>query len=313
MTIPRTFPSPASLSEKKERFDGPGTPILTRVKNPAFEPRDPVIRGRGTDDLIAFLREGPPGSGSSKPTPRENMERRTADKFLVPMPGNTSNLTLHSGSKHESVNSHSPLLHQSSVRKSDQQSHSARNSGTDPSQLHGEPKKSARIKDPYALPSDDEDNDILTALPKRTRNEESLMDFLNSTGPSVPANVPSRQSQDAPRTVGLGLRDSSGKGLSLRPSSPASGQGAGATRSSVNMAPLIANPTSGTTIPALGEFLSSKNSVESERPASAAKSYSFTSQSTPTHTPTRARPSKPVRTESRNGSVRDFLRKMTAA
>jgi hypothetical protein len=42
-----------------------------------------------------------------------------------------------------------------------------------------------RVKDPYAIDlSDDEDDDLLTALPKSSkRQEESLMDFLNSMEP----------------------------------------------------------------------------------------------------------------------------------
>jgi hypothetical protein len=47
-----------------------------------------------------------------------------------------------------------------------------------------------RIKDPYAIDlSDDEDDDLLTALPKSNKREESLMDFLNSADPP-PSNDP---------------------------------------------------------------------------------------------------------------------------
>lgn len=40
-----------------------------------------------------------------------------------------------------------------------------------------------RNKDPYAIDMSDEDDDLLTALPKNKRQEESLMDFLNNTEP----------------------------------------------------------------------------------------------------------------------------------
>ena len=46
------------------------------------------------------------------------------------------------------------------------------------------PKKQRRVKDPYAIPSDDEDEDILTALPRKGQNDENLIDFLKTTGPS---------------------------------------------------------------------------------------------------------------------------------
>jgi hypothetical protein len=44
-----------------------------------------------------------------------------------------------------------------------------------------------RIKDPYAIDSDDEDEDLLTALPasnKPVHKEESMMDFLNTMEPT---------------------------------------------------------------------------------------------------------------------------------
>ncbi|KAK5112527.1 hypothetical protein LTR85_011219 [Meristemomyces frigidus] len=44
-------------------------------------------------------------------------------------------------------------------------------------------RKRHRNKDPYAIDMDDEDDDLLTALPKNRRPEESLMDFLNNTEP----------------------------------------------------------------------------------------------------------------------------------
>lgn len=45
-------------------------------------------------------------------------------------------------------------------------------------------RKRHRNKDPYAIDTDDdEDGDLLTALPKNKRPEESLMDFLNNTEP----------------------------------------------------------------------------------------------------------------------------------
>lgn len=46
-----------------------------------------------------------------------------------------------------------------------------------------------RNKDPYAIDMDDEDNDLLTALPKNKKQEESLIDFLNNNEPP-PDNAP---------------------------------------------------------------------------------------------------------------------------
>jgi len=46
-------------------------------------------------------------------------------------------------------------------------------------------RKQRRIKDPYAIDSDDDDEDTLTALPngRPTRAEESLQDFLRNSEP----------------------------------------------------------------------------------------------------------------------------------
>lgn len=50
-------------------------------------------------------------------------------------------------------------------------------------------RKRHRNKDPYAIDTDDEDDDLLTALPGSKRPEMSLMDFLNNTEPPT-ANAP---------------------------------------------------------------------------------------------------------------------------
>ncbi|KAK5108315.1 hypothetical protein LTR62_008411 [Meristemomyces frigidus] len=44
-------------------------------------------------------------------------------------------------------------------------------------------RRRVRNKDPYAIDMDDEDHDLLTALPKNKREEESLADFLNNNEP----------------------------------------------------------------------------------------------------------------------------------
>merc|ERR1712070_781640 len=44
-------------------------------------------------------------------------------------------------------------------------------------------RKQHRNKDPYAIDYSDEDEDLLTALPKNNRQEESLADFLRNNEP----------------------------------------------------------------------------------------------------------------------------------
>jgi hypothetical protein len=50
-------------------------------------------------------------------------------------------------------------------------------------------RKRRRVKDPYAIDTDDDDEDLLTALPKSKRPEESLIDFLRNVDPP-PQNDP---------------------------------------------------------------------------------------------------------------------------
>ncbi|KAK6337554.1 hypothetical protein TWF730_002951 [Orbilia blumenaviensis] len=53
----------------------------------------------------------------------------------------------------------------------------------------GPTRRQVRIKDPYAIDSDDEDDDLFDRPPQKARQEESLMDFLMNAPPPEPVPV----------------------------------------------------------------------------------------------------------------------------
>ena len=160
-----------------------------------MEPRSPAGQRSGNDDLIDFIRQGPPGANNGQPRiPRSVAPFRStvdSDQFDQ-MLDNDSNAASAYGSQvstasKQSANSRTGLLPAPNVV------HPAYSNT--PQKLTGnmsnpEPqitRTRRRIKDPYAIDlSDEEDDDLLTALPsssKPQRQEESLMDFLNSMEP----------------------------------------------------------------------------------------------------------------------------------
>ena len=179
-SIPAKQPSRASPSSAV------GTLMLRATKSPsaqskmgkiAKQPRDPVNSQRGNKDLIAFLRQGPPGlrvSGSGEP-----LNSHSPDRLTMTSANRTSSMTSHS--LDDSVHSNSGLLTQFS-RQQQPMNVPAANVSAFQTNNNAPVRTQQRVKDPYALPdSDDEDDDFITALPKQT---ESLMDFLKNVEPS---------------------------------------------------------------------------------------------------------------------------------
>ncbi|KAF2260590.1 hypothetical protein CC78DRAFT_547427 [Lojkania enalia] len=165
-----------------------------------MEPRSPAGLRSGNDDLIDFIRQGPPGSNNGQHRiPRAVAPFRTtvdSDQFdrMLDETNNESTYgsqvsTISRQSNHTS-NSRTGLLAQPNVVQPAYSNTPQKLSG---SMSNPEPqiqRTRRRIKDPYAIDSDDEDEDLLTALPKSSRRqEESLMDFLNSMEPP-PDNEP---------------------------------------------------------------------------------------------------------------------------
>jgi len=192
-------PSP-SIRSINGTYDGPSTRVRSHM-----EPRSPAGPGNGNAELIDFIRQGPPNSlDGQHRIPRTVAPFRTtvdSDEFNRMLddrfPENSqlesaygSQISTNSKqSTRASTNSRTGLLPQQNVV---QPAYS-----NTPQYLAGsltvpEPqvvRKRRRVKDPYAIDTDDEDDDLLTALPKSRRQEESLIDFLRNVEPP-PQNDP---------------------------------------------------------------------------------------------------------------------------
>ena len=173
---------------------GVGSPSRPRVH---MEPRSPAGQRTGNDDLIDFIRQGPPGpTGQGQHRiPRNVAPFRTtvdSDQFDQMLDTNSnvesstygSQVSTTSKQSTQTANSRTGLLPSTNVVQPAYSNAPQKLTGsmsTPESQIQ---RTRRRVKDPYAIDiSDDEDDDLLTALPKSTKREESLMDFLNTMDP----------------------------------------------------------------------------------------------------------------------------------
>lgn len=154
---------------------------------------------QANDDLISFLNDGPPGAQVNKSRSMETTGSRATDNLgLGTMtPANRSSSQM-SQSINESVTSHSGLLPKS-VANDRSPLTNATSSRTAPVPKIPEgvapARKQRRVKDPYAIDSDDEDEDVLTGLPQKESDDAmGLVDFLRSTAPPED-NAPSGPSR----------------------------------------------------------------------------------------------------------------------
>jgi hypothetical protein len=195
---------------------GPSSRIASsygKTRRSPYEPRDAVVRDRGTGDLVDFLRQGPPGASVGPVLPDEDMSTSTTT--------GDRNGSVITQSAHGSVNSHSALVSGNAARAEPQQARAASNAGNY-SDAPEATKTRRRIRDPYAIPSsdddDDEDTDELTALPgqrttqQQRKNDESLIDFLQNSAPSSQASHtgPTSSLPSAVHARGTGSRTSQG-------------------------------------------------------------------------------------------------------
>lgn len=156
-----------------------------RKTGPRLQPRAAVAAAEGntTSELIDFIREGPPVAGGHR-IPRTVAPFRTTmdsdefnsldiarienDSAAQTSAASTQDGSTQSDSLRSSVNSRAPLLESS-------------NRSNDPA---GPVRKQRRVRDPYAIESDDELDELPdTPKAKPPREEESLLDFLNSVPP----------------------------------------------------------------------------------------------------------------------------------
>ena len=189
----------------------PPVPPIPPTTRGAMQPRGASGASPGNSDLIDFIRSGPEEDGkhriSRSVAPFRNTmdseQFRDTDTRLSHDKPSGSTLSANipqsaRSSQRTSVNSRSALLNGAgnnaatahpaysgkpqTLSTPSQSSQATRT----PSALESEPtKKRYRNEDPYAIDfSDDDTDDLVTALPKNgARKEESLVDFLNSMEP----------------------------------------------------------------------------------------------------------------------------------
>ena len=246
LTAVQTSPSAAQQSASPRRIGKTTnglTPIIasketgqkfSRGPQPRLQAREAKLsRSDQSSDLIDFIRQGPPvdRADGNRRIPRTVAPfRRTMDSDEIHDMGHgrskdvgtpnsvtsTQGSLVLSKSIHSSANSRTGLL--DSTNRKNVQEPPSRSNVRSPPGLDDPPhlvRKQRRVRDPYAIDSDSEE-DVDGSTPKPQREEESLMDFLRSMqapsqGPSI--NTPN----EAPKTNGRTLqRKSSGPSIRSR-------------------------------------------------------------------------------------------------
>ena len=198
------------MSTKQNPIRNTDNPSVRTRMN--MEPRSPAGLSDGNNDLIDFIRQGPPSTTQQPRIPRNVAPFRTtvdSDQF-GDMMGDHGNIesaynsstvsTLESKPSSQTINSHTGLLPEPKVVQPAYSNTPQKLSGsmTNPNP-GGEPvitRTRRRVKDPYAIDisdedEEDEDEDQLTALPHSSApghpapapRQESLLDFLNDNPP----------------------------------------------------------------------------------------------------------------------------------
>ncbi|KAH6633286.1 hypothetical protein C7974DRAFT_309807 [Boeremia exigua] len=213
-------------------IEGPGA--RPRVN---MEPRSPAGLSIGNDDLIDFIRQGPPNGPEGQPRiPRsvapfrttvdsDQFETMLGDHGTVESAYDSKTSTLNSQHSIQTSNSRTGLIAPPGVVQPAYSNVPQNLSGSMTSS--SEPvitRTRRRVKDPYAIDvsdeEDDEDDDQLTALPPSTKpsapRQESLMDFLNEmeppSGPSAGKPQPFMLSQE---TIAAAKARANGSNTSL--------------------------------------------------------------------------------------------------
>ncbi|MCJ1357005.1 MAG: hypothetical protein MMC33_007001 [Icmadophila ericetorum] len=172
----------------------------TLKKNNRLQARDATInRNDETSDLIDFIRQGPPAErneGNHRIPRTVAPFRSTMDSDEIQALGqgrtrdtnsvaSTMDSSFQNKSLHSSINSRTGLLE--SNRNTSRISKSSSFEKKRPSAVDDTPmpkRKQRRVRDPYAIDTDSEEDDDAMNTPRARENkEESLLDFLNSTPP----------------------------------------------------------------------------------------------------------------------------------
>ena len=188
----------------------PVPPVPSRSRT-TLQPRGATTVSGGSAELIDFIRSGPDEAGKHRISRtvapfRNTMDsdqlrdfgdrlstERNTDLSVKPSASSfQSASSMRSSSLRTSANSRSALLGGPTPSShTTQPAYSGRAQKLSGSTKNSEEndRKRYRNKDPYAMydMDDDDDDDLLTSLPKTTRKEESLLDFLSNTEPPTSA------------------------------------------------------------------------------------------------------------------------------
>jgi len=173
-----------------------------------MEPRSPAGPSNGNDDLIDFIRQGPPNANAGQPRiPRNVAPFRTtvdsdqfdnmlADHDNVESAFGSTTSTVDSKYSDTTVHSRTGLIPDPVVVQPAYSNTPQLLSGNMASNEPAVTRTRRRVKDPYAIDmsdedEDEEDHDRLTALPPssvpsqsaQASRQESLVDFLNGMDP----------------------------------------------------------------------------------------------------------------------------------
>ncbi|KAI9742253.1 MAG: hypothetical protein M1818_004153 [Claussenomyces sp. TS43310] len=222
--------SPTSLRGDVSASRVASTPVSSnvgRVAPPAIrkqlQAREAVVPNNDSSELIDFIRQGPPRS-SNNDDPRIS---RTVAPFRTTM--DSDQMTSTAGGRaldttgdvrrsqastnasiersiQSSANSQSALLSHNPLattsRPFPKASSPVKVDSFDDSEDAAPKRKQRRVRDPYAIDLSDEDDDgldVSSKAKKPMRQEESLIDFLNSVPP--PPEAPTRLFETAPKSV----------------------------------------------------------------------------------------------------------------
>ena len=216
-----------------------------------------IKRSDQSSDLIDFIRQGPPvdhAVGAHRIPRTVAPFRSTMDSDEIQALGNgkardASSLTstqdslLNARSIQSSINSRTGLIDppsRSNTKPTSNPSPVERKPMRTNSPPLGQPqRKQCRVKDPYAIETDSED-EMMANTPKPRREEESLLDFLNSVAPpaqNAPAPVVVKSAFD-------GVPDKDANGRTLQRKLSGSSMRARFTRSGSQGQPSVTSPNS---------------------------------------------------------------------
>lgn len=205
--VPHTRQGSGSVSNARngsvdvERPRQPANP-----NRPRLQARDAAVSASNeSSDLIDFIRRGPPNSNQPRIPRHVAPFRSTMDSDQLQMSGAGGGKAVDAVIPDIRSSQASTIITEHSVQSSINSQSALLNKAKKPAQYTNNfdeddmvPKrKQRRVRDPYAIDFSDEeddfdfDNDVAPPpAPKPKRQEESLIDFLNSYEPPAPAAPP---------------------------------------------------------------------------------------------------------------------------